>query len=146
MQVNGKVPKTFIDFGELLASSAAAEFPITYRRGESVSDARLRLVPEGSVFNAEMIRQKLGLTLEKNPDGFLITKVDADSPASAASLTAQTLIWAVDRQTPPDDLTAFAKLLYAKKKGEPVLLHILKIERTEGFNVLRRNVAQLVPR
>jgi serine protease Do len=146
MQVNGKVPKTFIDFGELLASSATSEFPITYRRGENISDTRLRLLPEGSVFNAEMVHQRLGLTLEKASDGFVITKVDADSPAASAGLSPQTLIWAIDRQTPPEDLTGFAKLLYAKKSHEPVLLHILTIERAGGFNVLRRNVVELVPR
>jgi serine protease Do len=146
MQVNGKVPKTFIDFGELLASNALSEIPITYRRGDDVQDASLRLVPENSVFNAEMVRQKLGLTLEKNQDGFAITKVEPDSPASAAGLAAQTLIWAVDHQAPPSDVTGFAKLLYAKKKGEPLLLHTLTIEHTEGFNVLRRNVVELTPR
>jgi S1-C subfamily serine protease len=146
MQVNGKVPKTFIDFGDLLASNAPSEIPITYRRGDAVNDTTLRLVPESSIFNAAMIRQKLGLVVEKTPDGFVITKVDPDSPASAGGLTPQTLIWAVDRQTPPDDVTGFAKLLYAKKTATPVLLHILTIERAEGFNVLRRNVVELTPR
>jgi S1-C subfamily serine protease len=146
MQVNGTVPKTFIDFGDLLASNALADIPITYRRGEDIEDLHLRLVTAGSVFNAEMVRQKLGLTLEKTPNGFVITKVDADSPAGQAGLGPQTLIWAVDRQTPPDDVTGFAKLLYAKKKDEPVLLHVLTIERSTGFNVMRRNVVELTPR
>jgi serine protease Do len=146
MQVNGKVPKTFIDFGDLLASNAPSEIPITYRRGDEVKDVTLKLVPESSIFNAAMIRQKLGLVIEKTSDGFLITKVDPDSPASAAGLAPQTLIWAVDRQTPPDDVTGFAKLLYAKKAGTPVLLHTLTIERTGGFNVLRRNVVELTSR
>ena len=146
MQVNGKVPKNFIDFGDLLASSAANEFPITIRRGENISDIKLRLVPEGSMFNEGMVRQKLGLTLEKGSDGLLITNVDAGSPAEKAGLKPQTLIWAVDRQSPPNDTTGFAKLLYAKKNGEPVLLHTLTVERAGGFNVLRRNVTELVPR
>ena len=146
MQVNGKVPKTFIDFGDLLASNAVSEIPITYRRGNQVSDANLRLVPESSVFNAALVRQKLGLTLEKSSDGFVISKVEADSPASKAGLTPQTLIWAVDRQSPPADITGFAKLLYAKKRGETVLLHTLTIEPAGNFNVLRRNVVEVATR
>lgn len=146
MQVNGKVPKTFIDFGQLLASNAPSDIPITYRRGNETKDISLRLVPASSVFNAAMVRQKLGLTLEKTSDGFVITKVAADSPASAAGLAPQTLIWAVDRQAPPDDVTAFAKLLYAKNKDEPVLLHTMTIEKHEDFNVVRRNVVQVTPR
>ena len=146
MQVNGKVPKTFIDFGELLASNAPSDIPITYRRGDEIKDISLQLVPESSVFNAAMVRQKLGLTLEKTSDGFLITKVASDSPASAAGLVPQTLIWAVDRQAPPDDVTGFAKLLYAKKKHEPVVLHIARIEQLGDFNVVRRNVVEVTPR
>jgi serine protease Do len=143
MQVNGKVPKTFIEFGELLASNAQSEIPLTYKRGGNISDAKVRLVPESAVFNEELIRSKLGLTVERNSDGYIITKVEADSPASKVSLSPQTLIWAVDRQSPPDDLTGFAKLLYAKRKGEPVLLHTLTIERAGGYNLLRRNVVEL---
>ena len=146
MQVNGKVPKTFIEFGDLLASSATGEFPITIRRGENISDIQLRLVAESSVFNEAMVRQKLGVTLERGSDGFLITNVDANSPADKAGLKPQTLIWAVDRQSPPDDITSFAELLYAKKKGDPMLLHVMTIERVRGFNVLRRGVIEVVPR
>ncbi|HXT13235.1 MAG TPA: trypsin-like peptidase domain-containing protein [Candidatus Angelobacter sp.] len=146
MQVNGTVPKTFIEFGDLIASNAENEFPITYRRGDTTSDATLRLVPESSVFNAQMVRQKLGLTLEKAADGFVITKVQPDSPAAKAGLAPQMLIWAVDREAPPADVTGLAKLLYAKKKGDTVVLHILTLEQAGGFNVLRRNVVELTPR
>ena len=143
MQVNGRVPKTFIEFGDLLSSNALREIAITFKRGDLINDAKLRLVPEGSVFNADMVRQKLGVVADKNQNGFIITKVDADSPASRAGLAAQTLIWAVDRQSPPEDLAGLAKLLYAKRAGETVLLHVLTIEQSGGFNVLRRNVAEL---
>ncbi len=146
MQVNGKVPKTFIDFVELLASNARGEISITYKRGEAVQDATLKLVPETSVFNAELVRQKLGITVEKYTQGLVITKVDAKSPASDVGLAAQTLIWGVDRQSPPEDLAGLAKLLYAKRAGDPVLLHVLTVEKRGGFNFLRQNVVQLAVR
>lgn len=146
MQVNGKVPKTFIEFGDLLASSAQKQISISYKRADAMREATLRLVPAASVFNADMIRKKLGLTVERNSYGFIITDVEANSPAANAGLKPQTLIWAVDRQTPPDDTMGFAKLLYAKQKGDHVLLHILNVEQNGGFNVLRRNVVELVCR
>jgi serine protease Do len=146
MQVNGKVPKTFIEFGDLLASSAQKQISITYKRGETMQEASMRLVPESSVFNADMIRKKLGLVVERNSYGFVINEVDTNSPAGNSALTPNTLIWAVDRQTPPDDIAGFAKLLYAKRKGDSVLLHVLNVERSGGFNILRRNVVELIPK
>jgi serine protease Do len=146
MQINGKVPKTFIEFGNLLASSAQQQISITYKRADAVQDTTLRLVPEASVFNADLIRKKLGLTVETNSYGFVIDEVETNSPAANAGLTPNTLIWAVDRQTPPDTIAGFAKLLYAKRKGDSVLLHVLNVERNGGFNILRRNVVELVSR
>jgi serine protease Do len=145
MQVNGKVPRTFIDFGELLASNVLAEIPMTIRRGENVSDVSLRLVPESSVFNAAMVRNKLGLTLQKSPNGFVITGVESNSPAGAAGLQPRMIVQAIDLQAPPDDITGVAKLLYGKKKGETVLLDLAILEQNGNFTVLRRGRVELVP-
>jgi serine protease Do len=146
MQVNGKVPKTFIDFGDLLASNATAEIPITIRRGETVSDFHVRMVPEKTVFNAKMIRDKLGLALEKSPNGFVITDVQPDSPADAAGLQPRMIVQAIDMQAPPDDVTGIAKLIYAKKKGEPVSLNLVVLEQNGAFTMVRRGRVELVPR
>jgi serine protease Do len=146
MQVNGKVPKTFIDFGDLLASNATAEIPITIRRGETVSDFHVRMVPEKTVFNAKMIRDKLGLALEKSPNGFVITDVQPDSPADAAGLQPRMIVQTIDMQAPPDDVTGIAKLIYAKKKGEPVSLNLVVLEQNGAFTMVRRGRVELVPR
>jgi serine protease Do len=146
MQVNGKVPKTFIDFGDLLAANAVADFPLTIRRGETVSDVKVRLVREQTVFNPELIRGKLGLTLQKSPDGFLITEVESNSPAGTAGLQPRMIVQAIDQQTPPEDVTGVAKLLYAKKKGETVVLDLVVLEQNGNFTVLRRGRVELVPR
>lgn len=146
MQVNGKVPKTSIEFGNLLASNAQKQISISYKRGDVVQEATLRLVPESSVFNAELIRRKLGLEVERNTYGFIINTVEANGPAANAGLKPNTLIWAMDRQPPPEDVAAFAKLLYAKRKGDSVLLHVLNVERSGGMNILRRNVVELILR
>jgi S1-C subfamily serine protease len=146
MQVNGKVPRNFINFGELLVSNAPVEIPLTIRRGENVSDINVRLVPEGEVFNAKMIRDKLGLTLQKNSGGFGITDVESNSPASAAGLQTGMIVRAIDYQELPEDETAFAKQLYAKKSGEALKLLIYFIQQIGNFNVSRQTWVSLQPR
>jgi S1-C subfamily serine protease len=146
MQVNEKVPKTFIEFGDLLAANGVSDFPLTIRRGETVSDVKVRLVREQTVFNPELVRGKLGLTLQKSPDGFLITDVESNSPAGTAGLQPRMIVQAIDQQTPPEDVTSVAKLLYAKKKGETVLLDLAVLEQNGNFTVLRRGRVELVPR
>src|SRR6185312_11339012 len=143
LQVNGTVPKTFVNFNDLLASNATAEIPITIRRGEVSSDVQVHLVPVKSVFNAKMVRDKLGLSLKKTSDGFVITDVESGSPASQAGLQPQMIIRAIDQQAPPDDITGLARLLYAKKKNETVRLDIAVVEQVGNFNVLRRGVVEL---
>lgn len=146
MQVNGEIPKNFINFGELLASNAPAEIPITIRHGENLTDINVRLIPEGEVFNAKLIQDKLGLTLQKSARGFVITGVESNSPAAAAGLQPQMIVRAIDLQAPPQDVTALAKMLYAKKKGDPVLLDLSLVQQVGNFNVLRSARIQLAAR
>jgi serine protease Do len=146
MQVNGKVPKTFLDFNDLLASNATAEIPITIRRGDNVNDVHVRMVPEQTVFNAKMIREKLGITLEQSPYGFVITDVQPDSPAGVAGLKPKIIIQAIDLQAPPENITDLAKLLYGKKKGESVSMDLAALEQTGNFVTVRRGRVELVPR
>ena len=65
LQVNGKPPKSFIDFTDLLAAGAGSDVTLAIRRGTARKDVAVRLVPEKTVFNAGMIRDKLGLNLEE---------------------------------------------------------------------------------
>ena len=146
MQVNGKVPKTFIDFGDLLAAGADADIPITIRRSQTVSDVHVRMVPEKTVFNAKMVREKLGLTLQKNSYGFVITDVQPNSPASAAGLQPRMIVQGIDFQAPPDDIEGVAKLLYEKKKGEPVRVDLAFLEQNGNLTMVRRGRVELVPR
>jgi S1-C subfamily serine protease len=146
LQVNGKVPKTFIDFNDLLAANATSDIPITIRRSGDVSDIKVRMVPVESVFNAAMVRDKLGLSLQKSADGFVITEVQSNSPASAANLQPRMTIRAIDQKAPPKDVTGVAQLLFDRKKSEPVLLDLAVVEHVGNFDVLRQGRVQLVPR
>jgi S1-C subfamily serine protease len=146
MQVNGKVPKNCFDFNGLMASNAPGDISITIRRREELSEVKVRLVPDDSVFNASMVREKLGLTLEKNEYGFKITGVDSNSPAGRAGLQAGMIVRAIDLQEPPKDVTGVAKLLYAKKKGETVRFHVAFVQQVNGFGVTRQGWVDLQPR
>jgi serine protease Do len=157
LQVNGKAPRSFIDFTDLLAARAGSEVTLAIRRGAARKDISVRLVPEKSVFNAGMIRDKLGLSLEEltpqlaaryglgASDAFLVTGVQSDSPAAGAGLQGGILVTAIDGQLPAD-LSAAAKLLYAKKKGDPVQLGIAFQQRMGNFNVLRQGAVELAAR
>jgi serine protease Do len=115
------------------------------------------LVSEKSVFNARMIRDKLGLDLEEltpqlgarygvgASDGFLITGVEEDSPAAAAGLQRGILVNAIDGQLPAD-LCAAAKLLYPKKKGDRIQLGIPVLQRMGSFNIRSQGVVELAVR
>jgi serine protease Do len=157
LQVNGKPPKSFIDFTDLLAANSAAEVTLKLQRGTAQKEVAVRLVPEKSVFNAALIRDKLGLNLEevtpelsarygvRASEGYLITGVLSDSPAAAAGLERGILVTGIDGQIPPD-LTAAAKLLYAKKKGDRVMLDIAVRQRMGNYYVLRTGSVELAAR
>jgi S1-C subfamily serine protease len=157
LQVNGKPPKSFIDFADLLAAGAGSEVTLAIRRGTARKDMVVRLVPEKTVFNAGLIRDKLGLSLEEltpqlaarlgvaASDGFLITGVEEDSPAAAAGLRRDILVNAIDGQLPAD-LCAVAKLLYPKKKGDRIQLGIPVLQRMGSFNIRSQGVVELAVR
>ena len=67
------------------------------------------------------------------------------SPAAAAGLQGGILVTAIDGQLPAD-LSAAAKLLYAKKKGDRVQLAIAVQQRAGNFNVLRQGAVDLATR
>jgi S1-C subfamily serine protease len=157
LAVNGKAPRSFIDFTDLLTSRPQNEATLTVQRGNAKRDLTVRLLPEKEVFNSELIQNKLGLNLEEmtaqqaaryglsTNDAFLITGVQDDSPAAEAGLQRGILVTAIDGQ-PPNGLTAAAKLLHAKKKGDSVQLEIAARQRLGDFNMLRKGTVELMSR
>ena len=157
LEVNGKPPKSFIDFADLLAASPAAKAALTLQRGTARKEVSVRLLPEKAVFNAGMIRDRLGMDLEevtpelaaryglRTSEGYIITGVLGDGPAAAAGLERGILVTAMDGKTPPD-LAAAAKLIYPKKKGERVLLDIAVRQQVGNYYVLRQGAVELTTR
>jgi S1-C subfamily serine protease len=157
LHVNGKAPKSFIDFADLLAAGAGSEVKLDLQRGTALKEIAVQLVPEKSVFNAGMIRDRLGLNLEEltpqvaarfglgATDGFLITGVEENSQAAAAGLQRPMLVTGIDGRQPAD-LCAVAKLLYPKKKGDRVQLDLALPQRMGNINVLRQGSVELTVR
>jgi serine protease Do len=132
MQVNGTVPRTIFEFGDLLTAKPAANVNITIRRDAQLREMQVRLLPETRIFNADMIREKLGLTLDPvargNAAAFLITDVERNSPSARAGLQKNMVVTAVDEQNPAD-VKNFAKMLHDKRAGEKVLIAVLIPQR-----------------
>ena len=157
LEVNGKPPKSFIDFADLLAASPAAKAALILQRGTARKEVSVRLLPEKAVFNAGMIRDRLGMDLEevtpelaaryglRTSEGYIITGVLGDGPAAAAGMERGILVTAMDGKTPPD-LAAAAKLIYPKKKGERVLLDIAVRQQVGNYYVLRQGAVELTTR
>ena len=154
MQVNGKAPKSFIDFADLLAAGAGSDVKLALQRGTAQKEIAVRLVPENTVFNAGLIRDRLGLNLEElapqvaarygvgPSEGFLVTGVEENSEAATAGLQRNMLVTGMDGRQ-PGNLCAAAKLLYPKKKGDRVQLDLAVPQRMGNFNVLRQGSVEL---
>jgi S1-C subfamily serine protease len=157
LEVNGKAPKSFIDFADLLVAGAGSEVRLAIRRGTAGREVSLELVPEKTVFNAGMIRDRLGLDFEEltpqvaarygvgASDGLLVTGVEESSQAAIAGLQRGMLVTGIDGRLPAD-LSAAAKLLYAKKKGDRVQLDLAVPRRMGNFNVLQQGSVELAVR
>jgi serine protease Do len=154
IQVNGKAPKSFIDFADLLAAGAGSDVKLALQRGTAQKEIAVRLVPENTVFNAGLIRDRLGLNLEElapqvaarygvgPSEGFLVTGVEENSEAATAGLQRNMLVTGMDGRQ-PGNLCAAAKLLYPKKKGDRVQLDLAVPQRMGNFNVLRQGSVEL---
>jgi S1-C subfamily serine protease len=138
-QVNGAAPKDLFDLTQLLVNSPDNEASLTLAHNGAARNVRVRLVPEDSFFNADLVRRKLGVTLEKNTpeiaeqrglltaDGFIVQDVDTNGPAGQA-IRSGFILRSIDGKTPPD-VKGVAQVLFAKNKGDTVHLDMLMQDR-----------------
>jgi S1-C subfamily serine protease len=154
-QVNGKTPRTFVDFvQELIATGDKRDVKLTVRRGDREAATTVQLVPEKDVFNAALIRRKIGVTLKEIAppmadqlkvqfgQAFVISAVEPDSPAADAQLQRGMIVRAVDGRVPAD-LTQAARILFAKKKGDKVELDIQILRSTGSLTLTQQATATL---
>lgn len=109
------------------------EHSLTVLRNAEVIEKDVRLIPESEVFNEELIRSVMGITLRDNADeeasqwgwvgatGFVVTEVFADGPAEKVGLARGILIEKIDGKS-PGSLVDLAKILYFASPGKELVL------------------------
>ena len=156
LKVNGSENDSFIDLASQLVGvgkNRTIQFQIE-RNGKKL-DRTVELIPENAVFNAGLIRQKIGAILERltpeaaealrldSTDGFVISQVDKDTPAAEANLRPGLVVTAIDGQK-IDDIIDAARIFHGKNKGGEVTLNIVQMSQRGIF--VRRSSAKLTLR
>jgi S1-C subfamily serine protease len=145
LQVAGKTPRNFIEFMREL-NAAGADKPVAFliRRAAAQQTLSVRLTPERDFFNAELVRQKLGLHVQELTrelgasmgfpffGGFVVVEVDKDSPAAEAKLEKYFVLRGVDNQ-PARDLVELGRLLHAKRVGDTAKLSVIAPPKRGSF-------------
>lgn len=137
LQANGKNLRNFIELSsELVSAGTNREIPVVIQRGGERRTVSVRLTPETTFFNAGLIRQKLGITLQQltpelarslgvnSTEGLIIAGVDRGTPAAEARLERGFVIKEIDGQ-PAESLVSVARQLNSRKRGDKVRLHVL---------------------
>ncbi len=158
LQLNGTAPRSFIEFTRVLrAAGEQHDLVLLLQRGADKRTVTVRQVPEKSFFNAELIRRKMGASLQSltpqlaqglglfRTQGLFIAGVDRGGPAAAADLERGMVITTVDGRT-VDDVVLAAKKLHAKAKGEKVHLELIVPVQRGHFVRLNRGTADLTVR
>ena len=141
LQLNGKSPKGFIEFNNLLRDNAQDNFRLSVQRGTQ----RLDLAGQTISF-ARIIREKLGIDAQELSEdlaprlglkpnvGLVIAGVDKNGPASAVPLQRNVVITEINGQPTPNSLSAVLAI-GSLKKGEPAKLSILVPQRRGNYLV-----------
>jgi len=153
--INGKTPRGYIEFiQELNAAGDKKDVALVLQRGAAHPNATVRLVREASVFNAALVKRRLGLSVQEitielaermslpTAEGLLVAGVDRDGPAHEAGLQQGHILLSVDGVA-ADKLVPVAKALYSKAKGGKVSLDILVERRRGAFIVPERGTVEL---
>jgi S1-C subfamily serine protease len=145
LQVAGKTPRNFIEFmRELNAAGSEKPVALLIRRAGGQQTLSVRLTPERDFFNAELVRQKLGLQVQELTrelaanlgfpffGGFVVVEVDKNSPAAEAKLEKYFVIRGVENQ-PARDLVELGRALHAKKAGDTTRLNVIAPPKRGAF-------------
>ena len=156
LRVNGSENDSFIDLASQLVGvgkDRTIQFQIE-RNGKKL-DFTVELIPENAVFNAGLIRQKIGAILERltpevaealrldSTDGFVISQVDKDTPAAEANLRPGLVVTSIDGRK-IDNIIDAARIFHSKNKGDEVTLNIVQMRQRGIF--VRRSSAKLTLR
>lgn len=153
LALNGSKPQNFIDFNEALIAAQLRPVSLNVLHDGQEKTLEIKPVAESTFFNTEMIQRRLGVSLQEltpqladalnlnSTDGFIVAGVERDGPA-ANSLQRGYLVTGIDGQA-PTNLTAVAKILYAKRKGEIAQLQVTALRREQGYLVQQTGVVKV---
>ena len=137
LRVNGQAARTPVEVNrEIIAMGETQDFQLQVQRKGEHRTLTLRLVPEKEVFNASLIRQKLGVTVQElsaeaaaelglnSTEGLLIAGVEKNSPAARSNLARGYVIRTINGVT-AESIPVAAKMLYPRRPGEKVELELV---------------------
>jgi serine protease Do len=145
LQLEGRAPRSFIDFStELIrrSTNGTPQCSLLIQRGAEQRSLSVRMVPKKTFYNAELIRKKIGASVQTLTadlaeafglavnKGLLIADVDRAGPAAEAGFERGMVITAADGQ-PTTRFVTLAELLAEKSKGDKVALDVL-VPRQRG--------------
>jgi S1-C subfamily serine protease len=155
LQLEGKAPRSFIEFTSALrAAKDQRELSFVVQRGSDKRTIAVRQVPERTYFNADLVRKKIGASLQDltpelarsmglfRAEGLLVAGIEKNSPAAAADLQRGMIITGLDGQA-IGDVTRAAKILHARAKGEKVHLELLVPVQRGAFRVLTQGMVDV---
>jgi serine protease Do len=130
LSVNNKISRSLFEFNrELINAGEDREISLQVQRGSEKKGLVVRLVPEKRVFNASVLKERLGLTVQELnaavaaryglpiSEGLLVLAVERGSPADAAGFERGIVILAID-DIPTLEVSTAAKALHDLRKGQ----------------------------
>lgn len=137
VRVGERAPRSVIGLvGEVLAQNAKGGVSLVVQRNWERKILKPKLQPLADIFNAEMVRKRLGLGLRvitpemaaagRLPvsEGLVVTAIDQGSPADHAGFQEGLVIESIDGLV-PKEMVALARHLHRRKSGESIELTLL---------------------
>ncbi len=163
-EIGGKSPRNFIEFvveflrlTDQQKNNKETVIPLELARAHERINSSVRLIAQKNVFNADLIRKKIGATLQEiTPDlqqyleratrqGFIVAGIDPNSPAEKAGLQRGFIIESIDREIPAN-LVEAAKIFYGKKPGAAIPLGVTAIRGRPGNFFVEQATTRVVVR
>ena len=144
VQVNERDVTDFVDWAKEISGRGLKTVRIKIFRGGRFLTVPVTLLAEEKVFNSEVIQERLGITVRTLTQnlaeqlgmsfygGYLITKVEKQSPADRASIQPGGVIQRIDGQQ-LESLVAFAKDILSRRTGDLVQLSLVWEIRRGAF-------------
>ncbi|MBX3745160.1 MAG: trypsin-like peptidase domain-containing protein [Verrucomicrobiae bacterium] len=139
LSLDGRSPRSALQFYRALGATGDTA-RLVILRGDQRRQLNVRLLAEASVFNADYLRRRLGLSLEPVPAdiqrqlrldlsaALIVADVERSGPGATAGLTRGQILTALDGH-PPRDIVILGRSLHRRPPGDTVTLDLLSARR-----------------